>query len=163
MLEERFTMSFNFKLLSWKGQGRVDKVLSIVLVVSIIEIIGTLIYVISAPKVGERFTEFYILGLEGKAENYPAEVALGEEARVILGIVNREHEEVSYRVEVRVDEVTSKEIGPLVLAHEEKWEQEVNFVPTNVGKNQKVDFVLYKYGQDKPYLELRLWIEVIGQ
>ncbi len=42
---------------------------------------------------GERFTEFYILGLEGKADNYPDELTVGEEGRVILGIVNHEHED----------------------------------------------------------------------
>ena len=68
MPEERFTVSFNFKLPSWHGKGLVDKVLSIVLVVAIIGATGTLRYVISTPKVGERFTEFYILGPQGKAE-----------------------------------------------------------------------------------------------
>jgi len=52
-------------------------------------------YVIAVPKVGERFTEFYILGLNGKAMDYPSELKLGEGGKVIVGIANREHEIVS--------------------------------------------------------------------
>ena len=55
----------------WAGVIRLDKALSIVLILAILGAIGTLAYVIASPKVGERFTEFYILGLEGKAEGYP--------------------------------------------------------------------------------------------
>ena len=139
------------------------KVLSIALLVAVLAAIGALVYVLAIPKVGEKFTEFYILGPEGKAENYPAELVLGEEVGVILGIVNREYEVVSYQVEVRIDGVTSQEIRPVVLAHEEKWEQKVSFIPTKVGGNQKVEFVLYKHGQDKSHLTLRLWIEVKEQ
>ena len=142
---------------------RRGRALSIILILLILATIGTLIYVIAAPKVGERFTEFYILGPEGRAENYPSNVVLGEEVRVILGIVNRESEELSYRVVVNIDEVKSNEIGPVVLANDEKWEQEVSFIPTRVGENQKVAFVLYKQGQEEPYRTLRLWIDVKGR
>lgn len=74
----------------------VDKVLSIVLVVAIIGATGTLRYVISTPKVGERFTEFYILGPQGKAEGYPTSLKLGERGGFILGILNHEQEDMDY-------------------------------------------------------------------
>ena len=157
---ERFSISFNLDFSAWAGSSRLDKVLSIVLVAAIVAAIGTLVYVIATPKVGERFTEFYILGLGGKAENYPREVVVGEEAKVILGIVNREHEEVNYRVEVVIDGVRNKEIGPVVLAHKEKWEQKIGFTPIKIGENQKVEFLLYKHREDTPYLRLHLWINV---
>ena len=107
--EERFSVSFNFRFPSWGGQSNVDRVLSVVLVVAILGAIGTLGYVIATPKAGEKFTEFYILGLEGKADWYPSQFVMegdkvilvryeSEEAfqekeeeygRVTLGIVNR--------------------------------------------------------------------------
>ena len=116
----------------------------------------------AVPRVGERFTEFCILGAGGKAEEYPTEVVLGEEAEVIVGILNREHEEVSYRLEIQIDGVVSDETWRLVLAHNEKWEQRVNFKPTKAGDNQRVEFLLYKQMQDEPSLKLQLQIDVKG-
>ena len=64
---DRFTVSLNLSLAPWRGQGLVvDRILSIILIVAILGAIGTLSYVIAAPKVSERFTELYILGPEGK-------------------------------------------------------------------------------------------------
>jgi len=144
----------------WAGVIRLDKALSIVLILAILGAIGTLAYVIASPKVGERFTEFYILGLEGKAEGYPKKLKVGEEARVVVGMINREHEPVSYRVEVTIDGVRNNEIEPVVLAHEETWQAEIGFTPVKAGENQKVEFVLYKLGQNEPYQTLHLWINV---
>ena len=162
-LDVRLSISSNSNPAGWEEQSRLRKALSVVLLLVIVAVIGAIVYMAVAPHVGEKFTEFYILGPEGKADNYPTEIALGEEARVILGIVNHEYEETSYRVVIRIDEATIKEIGPVVMGHEEKWEPEVSFRPTEVGENQKVEFLLYKNGQDEPYLMLHLWIDVEGQ
>jgi uncharacterized membrane protein len=137
-----------------------SKALFIVLALAIICAIGAIAYVVLTPKIGERFTEFYVLGLDGKAEDYPREVKVGQEAQVILGMVNHEYENTSYRVEVTIDGIRDGEIGPIVLANKEKWEKQVSFTPTSVGENQKVEFLLYKNGQVEPYLSLRLWIDI---
>ena len=51
-------------------------------------------------------------------------------------------------------------IGPITLAHGDKWEYEVGFAPEKVGDRQRVDFILYKdgapYFEEPPYL----WIDV---
>jgi uncharacterized membrane protein len=166
--EERFRVLLNVRLPSWRGQSMPDKVLSVVLMVAIAGAIGTLGYVIATPRVGEKFTEFYILGPDGKAENYPTELKVGEEGRVIVGIVNHEQERTSYTVEVWIDGEKAKlRIGGedrdeivVEIENEEKWEQEVGFVPQKAGEKQKVEFVLYKEG--KPYFEEPpyLWIDV---
>jgi len=157
--EERFRVLFNVRLPSWQGQSMPDKVLSVVLAVAILGAIGTLGYVVAAPKVGEKFTEFYILGPDGKAENYPTELRVGEEGKVIVGIVNHEQEEASYKVEVWIDGEDRDEIN-VELENEEEWREEVGFVPQKAGEEQKVEFVLYKDGE--PYFEepLHLWIDV---
>ncbi len=100
---ERFAISFNLTLRPWRGQNTPNKVLSIVLIAAILGAIGSIGYVMTVPKVGEDFTEFYILGLEGKAADYPKELKVGEEGKVIVGIVNYEHETVGYQVVVRID------------------------------------------------------------
>ncbi len=100
---ERYQVLFQFKRLSWQGQSGLDKILSVVLVLAIIGAIGTLGYVIVTPKAGEKFSEFYVLGTEGKAAGYSTELELGERGEVILGIINHEQEETDYRLEVLLD------------------------------------------------------------
>ena len=138
----------------------VDKILSIILVVAIVGAIAALGYVIAAPKLGESFTEFYILGSEGKAEGYTKELVVGEEGKLVVGIVNREQETVSYRVEITIDGARHGEIGPVVLHHEDRWEREVSFIPTQLGDNQKVELLLYKQGQSEAYQSLHLGVKV---
>ncbi len=136
------------------------KTLSVVLGLAIVCVIGAIVYLAVVPKIGDKFTEFYILGTDGKAENYPREVKVGQEAQVILGMVNHEYQSTSYRVEIAIDGLENKEIGSIVLANGEKWQEEVSFTPTTAGDNQKVEFLLYKSGQVEPYQSLRLWIDV---
>ena len=153
---ERFAISFNLSLPLWRGQNTADKVLSIVLIAAILGAIGTVGYVIATPKIGEKFTEFYVLGLEGKAMDYPREMAVGEEPRVIVGIVNREHETVSYQVEMKMDGVKNNRVELLVLGQDEKWEKEVSFTPNRIGDKQQVEFLLYRRGQTEVYQETYL-------
>jgi len=158
---DRFTVPFKIKFPSWKGQSGLDKVLSIVLVVAIVGAIGTLGYVIAKPKVGEKFTEFYILGPQGKAEGYPTNIQMGEKGEVILGIVNHEQEEMSYQVKMVLDGVEAElkvwlqeedeqrnliddnTVGIGTLANEEKWEGRLLFEPLTVGEGQKLEFMLF--------------------
>ncbi len=103
-----------------QARGTRNSVLSAILVLAILGALGTLGYVIAAPKVGEGFTESYLLGLDGKAADYPKEMSVGEERKVIVGIVNHRPEAVSYWVEVKIDGVKNKETGAIVLAHGKK-------------------------------------------
>ena len=148
------------KLPNW-DVGIVNRVLTATLVIAFLGAIGMLGYVIATPQVGETFTEFYILGQEGKAAGYPTEIDLGEEARVIVGIINHEDKEFSYRVEAVISGNKAGEVGPLVLVDEQKWEGEVSFAPVTPGRNQKVEFLLYKKGEVEPCLKpLHLWVNV---
>jgi len=159
--DERFKVSFEIGSPFWRGQSVVDRVLSVVLVLAIVGAIGTLGYVIATPKVGERFTEFYILGLQGKAEAYPTNLKLGEKGKIILGIVNHEQEEMNYQVKVIVDgteegvkiwlEDENEELTPIAnntinieaLANEEKWERNLLFEPLQKGERQKLEILLF--------------------
>ncbi len=86
--------------LGWEEMGKLDKVLTVILVISIIAAISTLVYIIVTPKQGEKFTEFYILGKYGKASDYPSKLRVGQNATVIIGIANHEYRRVNYTVEV---------------------------------------------------------------
>ena len=131
-----------------------DKILSSVLGLLILAAISAIAYIITSPPPGEGFTEFYVRGVEGKAEGYPKELVVGEEVKVLLGIVNHEYQVMSYRVVMRIDGMKNEEIGPVVLEHEEEWEQEVSFIPGKMGENQGVEFLLFKEGEDEPYTTL---------
>jgi len=137
-----------------------NKVLSVILIAVILVTIGTLGCTTGTSQAEEKYTEFYILGLDGKATDYPKELSVGENGRVIVGIINREHQMVNYQVQVIIDDATNNQVGAIELAHNEKWEEIVSFTPDRVGDNQKVEFLLYKSGDSEPYLKLHLWIDV---
>ncbi len=82
------------------GAPRLDRALSVVLVLSIVAAIATTAYVIAVPKEGEHFTEFYILGPGGKAADYPTDVAAGSTRSLIIGVGNHEYREIPYTIEV---------------------------------------------------------------
>jgi len=101
-------------------------------------------YTLVRPPEKPPFTEFYILGIEERADNYPLDLKLGEEGVVIVGIVNHEHVAINYRVEVVVEDNKTYELFPIVLAPEEKWHGELKFIPEPIVKRQKVEFRLNK-------------------
>lgn len=147
----------------WRNtNGVFDKTLSAITILAILGAIGLLGYIIANPPAGERYTEFYILGIEGKAEGYPDQLSVGEEGKVILSIVNQEHHRMSYEVELLINGEKTVGIGPIELAHEEKWEEVVGFIPQEAGEEQKVQYRLYKIrelGEEKEGLTLlSLWL-----
>ena len=156
----RFNIEFQLKVPVWVSSSW-HRVLFIILVVVVVGALGSLVYLIAIPRVGETFTEFYVLGLDGKATGYPEDVRVGEEEKVIAVVVNHEHDVVNHRVEISIDGVKNNEVGPFILENEQKWEGIVSFTPDKVGDNQKVGFFLYRNGEADPYLEpLHLWIDV---
>ena len=161
--EDRYCPTFQFELPVWKEQPLLDRVLSIALIAAILFAVGSIFYVVSMPKVGEQFTEFYILGMNGKAEGYPRELAVGEEGEVIVGVVNHEYQQEKYFVEVKMDDLVLPREGPIVLEHEEKWENPLSFYYPEEYENLKVEFLLYREGDDQPYRSLHLWVNIQGQ
>lgn len=79
-----------FDMKSQTSSKVLSKSLSIIIILAVLGAITALIYAIATPTPKEKFTEFYILGAEGKAVDYPAQLNAGEEARLILGISNQE-------------------------------------------------------------------------
>lgn len=179
------TQEYFFKVPDWEGNA-LNKTLTIILSISIVGAIGVLGYAVAFPKVGEIFTEFYILGLNGKAQNYPAEFAMKNNqvtgvkygdatqptasalGRVVLGIVNHERQNASYSIIVKIDgeqvniNYAGKNISQLQieLQQGEKWEQEIAFAPNHIGDNQKVEFLLYMDNASAEENALHLWVNV---
>lgn len=159
-VKKRFVISFDAETPKWKELSRLDKVLTAALAGAVIFAAGSLYYVAATPKTGEKFTEFYILGPGGKAEDYPREMKVNEQKEVILGMVNHEYRVVSYTAEVRADGYVKNKTGPFELGHEEKKEETVSFSFYQPNENLKVEFLLYKDGESEPYRSLHLWVNV---
>ena len=96
--DDRFIISIDLSFP--KSENKLDRALTIILVISILIAVTSLVYVIITPKTGEKFTEFYILGPTGKADEYPKDLKTGENATVIIGIVNHEYRTINYTVEM---------------------------------------------------------------
>ena len=153
---DRFIITSGSKIPGWDG-GLFGKFLAILVMVSILGSLGMLGYYIASPAV-ESFTEFYILDVNGEVQNYPSEISAGDEAEVILGIVNKEQVKTSYRIEIAVDGTKYNEAGPILLEHNEKWEDLIEFSINKAGNEQKVEFLLFKDGQSEAYRSIHLWV-----
>ena len=137
----------------------INKTLSAILGATIIVSFATLIYIVVTPKPGERFTEFYLLDSNGTASDYPTILTIGEDGKVIIGIVNHEYENVTYHLEVSFnDSLIHKE--KVLLIENEKMEIPFTFTAIKKGENQKLEFLLYNIQQKEDYRTLHLWINV---
>lgn len=145
-----------------KPEKRIDKILTVVLIISIITALGMVVYVIVTPKQGEKFTEFYILGPQGKAEGYPTNLTLGKTDSVIVGIVNHEYESINYTLQVKLNQELLKE-QQVLIAHNQTWEESVNFTPVHTGIGIKLQFLLFKNNNfSLSYRDTHLWVNVRG-
>ena len=107
----------------------------------------------------ERFTAFYILGKEGKAENYPKSIHLLEPAPIIVGVENYEHAPTEYMLRIVLGKYILYE-QKIALDHNDKWKKTVYVVPKHVGRNMKLMFLLFK-GDDlsSPYRRVHLRVD----
>lgn len=96
----RLSATFEFRGPDWAGMSRLDQVITGALAASIVVAAGSLAYVIAVPRPGEAFTEFYVLGPNGTAEDYPSVLNVSEPGRVVIGIVNHEQATVDYTVRI---------------------------------------------------------------
>ncbi|MFQ5918544.1 MAG: DUF1616 domain-containing protein [Thermoplasmata archaeon] len=102
-VEERLGATLELKRPAWSEYSRLDKVLAIGLVVSVLFAVSVLAFVLTTPRPGETFTEFGILGPGGLLSDYPTDLNISEEGTVLVFVANHEFAPVDYTV--RVDQV----------------------------------------------------------
>lgn len=133
--------------------------LAVLLVVSLVGIV----YFSATPQQRtDPYTEFYVLGPDGNASDYPKELSVGESGSVIVGISNQEHHSMQYTLVLQIDSET-KDSQTVSVENGETWEQEHSFTPESPGQKQ-LRILLYR-GDDistdsEPYRSLRLSITV---
>ena len=182
----KVTTGLNLSLPGWGG-STFNKSLSIILVIAIFGALGTLGYTIFEPKIGEKFTEFYILGINSKGQYYPAEYVMnnGQITQVIygngivdaingfgivtLGIVNQEQQAAVYWVKMTINGepvninfggIISNVLGPIELQQGQRWEQKIGITPQQTGDNQEVELLLFKGNATTAENSLHFWIDV---
>jgi uncharacterized membrane protein len=141
-------------------RSRKDMILSLSLIFIIAFAAGMVLFVISTPKTGERFTEFYILGPSGKAENYSANLKYNSPATSTVGVVNHEYSFVNYTVQVALNEKVLT-FTRFMLTNNQTWEKNITFIPDKEGDGMKLEFWLFKEDNfTMPYRELQLWVNI---
>jgi uncharacterized membrane protein len=164
---DAFKVPFRKMVLSLRAEilekPKLDKALTVFMIISILLSVTTLVYIILIPKEGEHFTEFYILGPEGKADNYTTKYVVGEKGTVIVGIINHEYRPMNYTMEIKLKNKSlplPKNQKKISLANNEIWKEPVTFTPSE-GKNMKLEFLLFnETDRIMPYRDLHLWIDV---
>jgi uncharacterized membrane protein len=151
----------------WNSQTRSIRLTYIVVVIVLGLAIVAVAYVFLTPSPAEFMTEFYILGPEGLAENYPREAAVGETLTVTMGITNREMEDHIYHIEVWVEDPLEENqrertgsIQQFTLPVGKTVEFPIQWYMPWSGEDQIVEFLLFIDDESEPYRKLRLWLNV---
>ena len=132
-----------------------DRKISFILMIIILLGILTVIYTIILPPATGNYTEFYLLGADGKAGNYPTNLTLGESAKVTVGVVNQEHQTTNYLLRINQTGAIVEEKN-LTLQNGERLEFPLNFTARSSG-SERIEFLLYKLPdlQNQPHHRLQ--------
>jgi uncharacterized membrane protein len=138
----------------------IDKALSIILIILIIFAVSMTTYAVVKPKQPEKFTEFYILGSDGKMSNYPTQLSSGVNGHATIVIVNHEKVPTSYLLVYNYNGTTVSETN-ITLQDGQNISVPMTIVTGNTGKKE-VELLLYKQpDQQNVYLSLRFWVTVV--
>jgi uncharacterized membrane protein len=184
--DERFAIVVDFEM-DWRGMPLVDKALTVGIAVMLVASVVVLAWAVTTPREGESFTQLALLGPEGMAFDYPRNMTIGEEKRVLVSVKSYEHEPFDYQLVIVLTNVTvynftiasntidwdlahgltphqgiSQEFS---LEHEEYYNQTFDFSVTEEG-TWKMQFLLYSQGQpvdQDAYREVHLWLIVSAE
>lgn len=137
-----------------------DKTISLILLILLAVAIAGVVYITVNPKSGEKFTEFYILGQNGKAGDYPTNLTIGQTGNLTVGIVNHEQNTTSYDLLIILNgtQLTNQ---TFTLNKNQTQEIPFSFTTNQTGTNQKMEFQLYKLpNYTDVYRSLNLYINV---
>ena len=105
MPEKRFGMQFSVipekvrQEFLRPGETAVTRFLNVALVLVALVAIITTFLVVLFPQEGERYTEFFMLGENTTATNYPDRISAGLNYPIYIGIGNHENQDSNYTIE----------------------------------------------------------------
>jgi uncharacterized membrane protein len=166
--EDRFSVEWSgFRYVTQlfsQEQSRRDRILSTLLVVSLLLSVSVVVYAVITPAQSDSYTEFYILNSNGKAGDYPAQFSLANKTPIIVGVVNHEGRTVTYDLIIAQNE--SSQLKTLhseqfTVADNGQWEKTILLTPDAAGNNIELKFLLYEQGNNSiPYREAHLFANV---
>lgn len=131
--------------------------------------LGVVIVAVQTLRPPGDATEFYVLGAQGRLQDYPTALSPGQTFTLTLGIRNYEGDGESYRIRAPftegvaegATEETVVEVPPLEQG--ESWEEPLTFrAPEGSGRTQ-LTFELYRTGDTEPYRVLHLFVTLAVQ
>ena len=159
--ETRFFLSVSFGGVSWwTEQNRLTKVLILTVISGFSVVLVTGLLIVTQPSPSGYFTEFYVIGRDNLAEDFPFQIGLDQPVTVTVGVENHEGVSAQYSVQVLENETPVAELDPFELPDNGKIEKEITFELEQISENDQIKFILYRDGDIDPYRLLRLWIKV---
>lgn len=143
-----------------------DQILTSLLVLLLLFSILGVTYIATLPGGSDTsYSEFYILGPEGNAGNYPTNLTPGETGEFILGITNNEHQDMVYTIRIVQDGDLIEERS-VEVTDQNTWEDEFQFSINEEGTH-KLEILLFvedsTESSNGPYRDLHLWVTITNE
>jgi uncharacterized membrane protein len=153
---------------AWRSPlGHLERRLYVLVAAAVVLAALTTAWVFLSPAPDEFMTEFYMVGPDGLAEHFPYEVRSDENVTLSVGVVNREEQAHSYRLELwaidsynpeRRQQVAQEPPFTLLPGEERQWP--LAWRMPWAGDDQQVELLLYSDADPLPYCRLLLWLDV---
>jgi uncharacterized membrane protein len=155
---ESFKIDFRFLTPSRESFTGLERALLTVLVFSIL-ISGVMFVYAKLSYETEKFSAFYILGENGKADVYSDSFYLGDSKKIKVGVENYEGVTSSYNLEIKLNDILLHKEA-FKIEDKERWIKDIQLTLNQAGERLKLEFLLYKAEESLPYRSLHLWITV---
>lgn len=148
-------------------EGRTSVTMNVLMAVSLVALVLVISIAIVLPGPGEKFTEFYLIGPNGTATDYPQNFMYGNSSVINVGIANHEGKDMDYGLTILMHDANgapydmhSERIG---VKAGEQVEKSISISPMVTGDRLKMDFFLYRPEDNgSPYRQCRLFVNVTG-
>jgi uncharacterized membrane protein len=130
----------------WQAQSAARKVFAVSVPAAIMLGIALAAGLLIMPHPGERLTEFYLIGTNDAAINYPDRVTAGEPFTLRVGVANYEGSPQEYQIEVRANGSPFSSTNPFALEDGQSIQTDLAITLASPG-TQTIDLYLLRAGQ----------------
>ncbi len=143
----------------WQSQDRVNRLLYQVMGVAFLIAGIAALSLIVIPPPSQHLTEFYLIGREGQAEDYPRVVSEGQPMEIQPVIVNDEGAARNYLIQVLHRDQIIAESPMIELADNESAAVPLILNISNLRIPERIEIHLYQPPDLTNSLQLNLWLE----